>query len=168
MLANLTTPLIGMVSTTAIGRLGEATLLGGVAMASVVFDCLFWLFAFLRMRTVAFTAQSLGAGEAGEISALLVRVLLLAGLIGAALIVLQAPLSAIVFNAMGGSEGVTRAATTYFAVRIWSAPLVLANYVVLGWLVGQARATIALVQQVAINLVNMALTMLLVLELDTG
>jgi MATE family multidrug resistance protein len=168
MVANLTTPLIGIVSTTAIGRLGEATLLGGVAMASVVFDCLFWLFAFLRMSTVAFTAQSLGAGEAGELRALLARGLLLAGLIGAALILLQAPLSAIVFNAMGGSEGVTRAATTYFAVRIWSAPLVLANYVVLGWLVGQARATIALVLQVAINLVNMALTMLLVLELDTG
>ena len=44
MVANLTTPLIGIVSTTAIGRLGDATLLGGVAMASVLFDCLFWLF----------------------------------------------------------------------------------------------------------------------------
>ena len=63
MVANLTTPLIGIVSTTAIGRLGDATLLGGVAMASVLFDCLFWLFGFLRMSTVAFTAQSLGAGE---------------------------------------------------------------------------------------------------------
>ena len=34
MVANLTTPLIGIVSTTAIGRLGDATLLGGVAMAA--------------------------------------------------------------------------------------------------------------------------------------
>ena len=63
MVANLTTPLIGIVSTTAIGRLGDAALLGGVAMASVLFDCLFWLFGFLRMSTVAFTAQALGAGE---------------------------------------------------------------------------------------------------------
>ena len=61
MVANLTTPLIGIVSTIAIGRLGDATLLGGVAIASVIFDCLFWLFAFLRMSTVAFTAQALGA-----------------------------------------------------------------------------------------------------------
>ena len=73
MIANLTTPLIGIVSTTAIGRLGDATLLGGVAMASVLFDCMFWLFAFLRMGTVAFTAQSLGAGEARELRAILVR-----------------------------------------------------------------------------------------------
>jgi MATE family multidrug resistance protein len=57
MVANLTTPLLGIVATIAIGRLGDATLLGGVAMASVMFDCLFWLFAFLRMSTVAFTAR---------------------------------------------------------------------------------------------------------------
>ena len=68
MVANLTTPLIGIVSTTAIGRLGDATLLGGVAMASVLFDCMFWLFAFLRMSTVAFTAQSLGAGETTRVA----------------------------------------------------------------------------------------------------
>ena len=94
MVANLTTPLIGIVSTTAIGRLGDATLLGGVAMASVLFDCMFWLFAFLRMSTVAFTAQSLGAGEASELRAILVRGFIVAAVIGTALILLQVPLAA--------------------------------------------------------------------------
>ena len=69
---------------------------------------------------------------------------------------------------MGGSEGVTRAAKIYFAIRIWSAPLALANYVVLGWLIGQARADLALTVQIAINLINMAATVLLVLVLDAG
>ena len=168
MVANLTTPLIGIVSTIAIGRLGEATLLGGVAMASVVFDCLIWLFAFLRMGTIAFTAQALGAGEVQEIRALLVRGLVIAALVGAGLIVLQIPLAAVLLDAMGGSEGVTRAATVYFAIRIWAAPLALANYVVLGWLIGQARARLALAVQIAINVVNMAATVALVLWLDTG
>jgi MATE family multidrug resistance protein len=168
MVANLTTPLIGIVSTTAIGRLGDAALLGGVAMASVIFDCMFWLFAFLRMSTVAFTAQSLGAGEMGELRALLARGLLVAFAIGAGLILLQMPLASIVLKAMGGSSAVTEAARTYFEIRIWSAPLTLANYVVLGWLIGQARAMLALALQVVINLVNMALTMLLVLGLDAG
>ena len=67
---------------------------------------------------------------------------------------------------MGGSEGVTRAAKIYFMIRIWSAPLALANYVVLGWLIGQARARLALGVQIAINLINMAATVLLVLVLD--
>ena len=168
MVANLTTPLIGIVSTTAIGRLGDATLLGGVAMASVLFDCLFWLFAFLRMSTVAFTAQSIGAGETRELRAILVRGFIVAAVIGTALIALQIPLAAVLLGAMGGSEGVTRAAKTYFTIRIWSAPLALANYVVLGWLIGQARAKLALTTQIAINVINMAATVVLVLVLDAG
>ena len=168
MVANLTTPLIGIVSTIAIGRLGDATLLGGVAMASVIFDCLFWLFAFLRMSTVAFTAQALGAGETLELRALLVRGFAVAALIGACLIALQIPLATVFLAAMGGSEGVTRAAKIYFSIRIWSAPLALANYVVLGWLIGQARARLALGVQIAINTMNMAATVLLVLVLHAG
>lgn len=168
MVANLTTPLIGVVSTSAIGRLDDAALLGGVAMASVIFDCLFWLFGFLRMSTLAFTAQALGAGETREQTVILVRGFIVAGLIGGALIALQVPLAAVLFDLMGGSEGVTRAAKTYFMIRIWSAPLALANYVILGWLVGQARASSALWLQIAINLINTAATLLLVLVYDTG
>ncbi len=168
MIANLTTPLIGIVSTTAIGRLGDATMLGGVAMASVLFDCLFWLFGFLRMSTVAFTAQSLGAGETSELRAILLRGLIVAALVGAALIALQTPLATILLNAMGGSEGVTRAAKTYFIIRIWSSPLALGNYVMLGWLIGQARAKLALGMQISINLINVAATVVLVLIFDFG
>lgn len=168
MVANLTTPLIGVVSTTAIGRLDDAALLGGVAMASVIFDCLFWLFGFLRMSTLAFTAQALGAGETREQTVILARGFIVAGLIGAALIALQLPLAAALFDLMGGSEGVTRAAKTYFMIRIWSSPFALANYVILGWLIGQGRANPALLLQVVIDLVNMVATILLVLVYDSG
>ena len=89
-------------------------------------------------------------------------------LIGAALILLQIPLAAILLGMMGGSEGVTHAAKTYFTIRIWSAPMALGNYVVLGWLIGQARAKLALGTQITINLINAAATALLVLVLDFG
>jgi MATE family, multidrug efflux pump len=168
MVANLTTPLIGIVSTVAIGRLGDATLLGGVAIASVIFDCLFWLFAFLRMSTLAFTAQALGAGETAELRAPLLRGFVVAAAIGVGLIVLQLPLAAVLLGSLGGSEGVNRAAKIYFTIRIWSAPLVLANYVVLGWLIGQARARLALGVQIAVNLINAAATVLLVLRFNAG
>ena len=168
MIGNLTTPMLGLVATGAIGRLGDATLLGGVAMASILFDCLFWLFGFLRMSTVAFAAQAHGAKQSIELRAVLLRGFAVAALIGALLIALQIPLGATLIAAMGGSEAVSRAAATYFSIRIWSAPLVLANYAVLGWLVGQARATLALGVQVAINVVNMAATAALVLVFDFG
>ena len=168
MIANLTTPLIGIVSTAAIGRLGEPALLGGVAMASVIFDSLFWLFAFVRMSTTAFAAQSLGAGEIAELRVILVRGFIVAAIIGVALIVLQVPLISLLLGAMGGSDAVSLAAKTYFSIRIWSAPLVLINYVVLGWLIGLAHARLALGLQIAINITNAAATVLLVLVLDLG
>ena len=168
MLANLTTPLLGIVSTAAVGRLGDPHLLGGVAMASIAFDCIFWLFGFLRMATVAFTAQAVGADDGIEIRAILLRALMLGAAIGLTLIALRTPLGAAVFSIMGGSEAVTSAARTYFFIRLWSAPLMLGNYVILGWLVGQTRTGIALTLQVGINVINMALTALLVLQFDFG
>src|SRR3954464_2588556 len=81
-LSNATTPLLGVVATAVIGRLGEAHLLGAVAMSSVVFDCMFWLFAFLRRSTVALTAQALGRGDVAEERATLMRALLVAAAAG--------------------------------------------------------------------------------------
>ncbi|MCO5131732.1 MAG: MATE family efflux transporter [Xanthobacteraceae bacterium] len=168
MLANLTTPLLGVVSTGAIGQLGDPALLGGVALAAVAFDCVFWLFSFLRAATVAFTAQALGAGDGVEIRAVLIRALWLAALIGALLIALRAPLAALIFNLMGGSEAATTAAKSYFHIRLWSAAFMLGNYVILGWLVGLARTGIALGIQVGVNLLNMVLTVVFVLWLRWG
>jgi MATE family multidrug resistance protein len=167
-LSSATTPLLGVVATAVIGRLGEAHLLGAVAMSSVVFDCLFWLFAFLRMGTVALTAQALGAGDVAEERATLIRALLVAAAIGLPLILLQVPLATLIYRLMGASPEVTAAAQAYFLVRIWSAPFVFANLVMIGWFVGLARASTALALQVAINLINLAVTALLVLTFDFG
>jgi MATE family multidrug resistance protein len=168
MLANLTTPLLGIVGTAAIGRLGEAHLLGGIAMSALVFDGLFWLFAFLRMGTVALTAQALGAGDAVEQRAVPMRALLIAAVVGLLLIALQSPLAAAVYGLLGGSDAVRAAAESYFFVRIWSAPCALANFAVVGWLIGIARAGTALALQIVINVINMAMTVLLVLVLGYG
>src|SRR4029077_14278320 len=166
--ANATTPLLGVVATAAIGRLGLTHLLGAVSMASVVFDCLFWLFGFLRMGTVALTAQALGARDVAEERATLIRALLTAAVIGVALILLQWPIAHFVFRLLGASAEVTRAAELYFYVRIWSAPFVFANLVLLGWLIGLARASMALALQVLVNLVNLIATVILVLHFGLG
>jgi MATE family multidrug resistance protein len=168
MLANLTTPLLGLVATGVIGQLGEAHLLGAVAMSAVIFDFLFWLFGFLRMGTVALTAQALGAGNAVEQRAVLLRALLLAASIGLFLVLVQAPAAEAIYRLMGGSAAVTEAAKTYFFVRIWSAPFALCNYAILGWLIGLARVGVALALQVAINLLNIAATAAFVLAWDLG
>lgn len=120
------------------------------------------------MGTVALTAQALGAGDEGERRAVLARAVSLALILGIALVAIQQPLGALTFAVIGGSEAASAAARSYFAVRLWSAPLVLANYVLLGWLVGQARPAMALLLQTVVNSVNIGATVVLVLGLDTG
>jgi MATE family multidrug resistance protein len=77
-------------------------------------------------------------------------------------------MAALIFGSMGGSDTVRTAAEHYFFIRLWSAPFALGNYVMLGWLVGLARPLLALAVQIIINIINMALTLILVLELDWG
>jgi MATE family multidrug resistance protein len=96
------------------------------------------------------------------------RALLLAAAIGIALIALQVPLGGLIYRLMGASPEVTRAAQGYFHVRIWSAPFALANYVLLGWFVGLARASTALALQAAINAINAVVVVVLVLVFDFG
>ncbi|MGU9982116.1 MATE family efflux transporter [Phreatobacter sp. HK31-P] len=166
--AHMTTPLLGIVSATAIGRLGDATALAAVALGAVIIDVIFWAFAFLRMGTIGLTAQALGRADDIERRAVIARALLLAVACGVALIVLQRPLLWLFFKAMGASEAVTIAADTYVSIRLLSAPAVFINFAILGWLIGQARTMTGLVLQIVINVANMGMTVLFVSVLGLG
>lgn len=166
--AHLTTPLLGIVDTAVVGRLGSAALIGGVALGAVVFDFLFWGFGFLRMGTVGLAAQAVGRGERLSERAVLMRALLLGLLCGLGLILLQLPIKRAALALAGASPEVDAALGVYFDVRIWAAPFTFTNYVVAGWLTGLARTGHALAIQVAISVLNMALTGWLVLGLGWG
>jgi MATE family multidrug resistance protein len=168
MLAHVTTPLLGVVGTTAVGRLGDPALLGGIAIGAVVFDFLFWTFGALRMATAGLTAQSAGAGRHDEIADHAARGLTLALVAGVVLVALQGPIGLAAFRMAGASPEVTAALALYFGVRIWAAPFTLANYVVLGSVLGRGRTDIGLVLQMAINATNVALTLLLVGRYGVG
>ena len=167
-LSHVTTPLLGLVDATVIGRLGEAHLLGAVALGAVIFDFVFWSFGSLRMATAGLTAQATGAGNRHEVDVTLARAFLVAAITGLLLILLQWPIAAIAFSMAGASEAVTEALSTYFFIRIWAAPFTLANYVILGSTLGRGRTDLGLLLQVVINVANIVLTMALVLGLDLG
>ena len=167
-LSHVTTPLLGFVGATVIGRLGDAALLGAVALGAVIFDFIFWTFGSLRMATAGFTAQATGAGNTREIDCALGRALVVAGLVGLALIVLQVPIGWLAFKVTGGSPAVTHALAIYFHIRIFAAPFTLANYAILGSTLGRGRTDLGLLLQVAINVTDIVLTLALVLGLGWG
>jgi multidrug resistance protein, MATE family len=167
-LSHVTTPLLGLVDATVIGRLGEAHLLGAVALGAVIFDFVFWSFGSLRMATAGLTAQATGAGDRHQVDCTLARALIVAAVIGTLLILMQWPIGTIAFSLVGASTSVTEALSTYFFLRIWSAPFTLANYAILGSTLGRGRTDLGLILQVAINLANIALTATLVLVFEYG
>jgi len=167
-LSHVTTPLLGLVDATVIGRLGEAHLLGAVALGAVIFDFVFWSFGSLRMATAGLTAQATGAGNRHEVDLTLARAFLVAGVTGLLLILLQWPIATLAFSMAGASRAVTDALSTYFYIRIWAAPFTLANYVILGSTLGRGRTDLGLLLQVAINVANIVFTMALVLGFGLG
>jgi len=167
-LANLTQPILSAVDTAVAGHLPGPEYIGGVALGGVFFNFVFWGFGFLRMGTTGLVSQAHGAGDTQALRASVVRALLLAFAIGATLLVLQVPAIRITLALLGASESVTRMAEVYCHARIWSAPFALANYVVLGTLLGRQQVRRALLLQVFINLVNMAAVLGLVLGAGMG
>lgn len=166
-LSNATVPLVGYVDTVVIGQqVGAAHLIGGVALAGVIFSNIYWIFGFLRMGTTGLTAQATGAGDIPEMTAHLLRALVVAGIAGLALVVLQPVLITLFVWLMGGSDRVNEVVATYFHIRIWGAPAALANFALVGWFIGLGRANVAFVLQLILNGVNIALAVLFVFVLQ--
>jgi MATE family multidrug resistance protein len=167
-LANLTQPILGAVDTAVAGHLDGPQYLGGVALGGLVFSFVFWGFGFLRMGTTGLVAQAFGARDAAAVRASVMRALMLALAIGAAVLALQVPIIRYALRMLGGSGAVQETASAYCHARIWAAPFALGNYAVLGYLLGCQRVRLALVTQVFINAVNIVAVLLFVYRFGWG
>src|SRR5258706_8550202 len=122
MLSNATTPLIGFADTVVIGRLGEAHLIGAVAVAANIFNFLYWSFGFLRMGTTGLTAQAVGAGDRAEVAANLYRALFIAVMAGLFFFSFYSPAIIFILNLFGGSSQVQTVTAGFLGIRLLRAP----------------------------------------------
>ena len=167
-LANLTQPILSTVDIGIAGHLGSGAALGGVAVGGLLFNIIFWGFGFFRMSTTALIAQAHGARDRAAMRDHLWRAMGLSLLVGLALLALKPVLVRVAIDLLGGSPEVRAAAVDYSDARLWSAPAALANFVILGALLGREKATLALAIQALINLANVGFAFLLVRRYDLG
>lgn len=167
-LANLSIPLMGAVDTAVMGHLPDAAFIGGAALGGLVFSCLYWVFAFLRLGTTGQVAQASGRGDGAEIRAALLRAAAIALGIGILIVALHAPLGRLAFWIIEAPDKVETLAQRYYAIRVWAAPGVLFHYVAIGWLFGLQRMGTALVLMVTVNVINAALAFIFVPILGWG
>ena len=160
--SNITVPLLGMIDVAIVGHMGSPVYIGAVAVGSMIFNLVYWLFGFLRMGSSGLTAQALGRRDLPEVTRLLVRSTALALGIALLLIVLQMPLKWLMFWLIGPTADVLPYATTYFYIVIWGAPASLALFSLMGWYIGMQNTRIPMFISIMQNIVNILASLMLV------
>lgn len=166
--AFLTTPLLGLVDTAVVGRLGDAALLGGLVIAAILFDLVFASFNFLRSATTGLVAQAMGREDPAEEQAVFWRSLMISAVAGVAIIAATPLLLVLGLRFMGAEGELAEAAGVYLSIRALSAPVALANYAILGYILGRGMGKTGLLVQILINGTNIALSIWFALGLDLG
>ena len=126
-LANITVPIVGMVDIAVAGHLDTqaATMIGGIAIGTMLFDLLYWNFGFLRVGTGGLTAQAFGRGDRKECARIFTRAIGISLACAFALIAIQWLVVKAAFLVVDCSPEVRELASRYFFIRIWAAPATL-------------------------------------------
>jgi MATE family multidrug resistance protein len=168
MLAAIATPLMGMVDTAVLGRLGDPAVIAAAGVGATIFTVLYWCFSFLRYTTTAQVAQAIGRHDAREMQLAGLRPIIAAIGGGLVLLMLQWPIGWAALRLLAPPPEVLPLAFRYFHARIWSAPFTLLGYAQFAWLIGHGRTKTVMLLQVALNGLNAGLAVLYVLVLHRG
>ncbi|MDN2580178.1 MATE family efflux transporter [Aquibium sp. ELW1220] len=167
-LAYLTTPLLGITDTAVVGQFGDAAMLGGLAAGAIVFDLVFSTFNFLRSGTSGLVAQAFGSGDSRAEQAWFWRAFVLAIAIGIVLALAGPAIAWAGALFIDGGPAVSEAMTSYVIVRLLCSPFALANYAILGYVLGRGEGMLGLFLQIVLNGANIVLSIWLGLVLGWG
>lgn len=160
--SNITVPLLGMIDVAIVGHMGSPVYIGAVAVGSMIFNLVYWLFGFLRMGSSGMTSQALGRRDFKEVTRILVRSMVIALGIALLLIVLQIPMKWLMFWLISPTPDVVPFATTYYYMVIWGAPAMMGLYGLLGWYIGMQNTRIPMFISIMQNVVNILASLTLV------
>ena len=164
-LANITVPIVGMVDIAVAGHLnGEvATMIGGIAIGTMLFDLLYWNFGFLRVGTGGLTAQACGRKDDKECAKILTRALGIALAFALLLILIQWIFVKAAFLVVDCTPEVRELASKYFYIRIWAAPATLSLMAFKGWFIGMQDSVSPMVTDFVVNGMNVLMSIALAL-----
>ncbi len=165
---NITVPLLGMVDVAIVGHIGDAGYIAAIALATMVFNLIYWNFGFLRMGTSGLTAQAFGAQDKEEYLNVLVRGIVIALSVAVILLLLQYPIAQLCKRLIDSSPRTIDLMLTYFYIRIWAAPATISLYVLKGWFLGMQNAASPMWVATVLNLVNIVFSLLFVYAFDAG
>lgn len=168
LLANLTIPLVGIVDIAIAGHISDASAIAGIAVATTLFDLLYWNFGFLRVSTGGITAQAYGAGDVRKQMQTLVDSSSIA--VGGALLIwlIQYPFIEVALQFIKCSPETAIFARQYFFIRVWAAPATLLLMALKGWFIGLQNTVVPMISDIVVNATNIAMSYLLAVRTPLG
>jgi multidrug resistance protein, MATE family len=163
-ISNLMIPVASLLDLAFLGHLADIHHLGGVAVATVLFNYIYWTFGFLRMGTTGVTAQAVGRDDREDVILILLRNSAIAITISFLILVLQHPLRELGFSLLSADAEVIDSGRDYYNALIYGAPATLLNYVLLGWFLGREQSKKVLLLSFTDKGVNIALNYLLIVQ----
>ena len=154
--SNITVPLLGLVDVAITGHMGDTRYMAAIAVGSMVFNVIYWLFSFLRFGTGGMTAQAYGRSDTTECQHVLLRALIVCLLLALLLTLMW------VVSPGAALEPTIR---TYYDICIWGTFPSLALYALTGWFVGMQNTTLPMTVSILQNIINILLSLLFVYAL---
>ena len=169
-LANITVPVVGMVDIAVAGHIdvNAATMIGGIAIGSMLFDLLYWNFGFLRVGTGGLTAQAYGRGDRKECARIFARAAGIALVSALVLIAIQWLFVNLALAVVDSTPEVRQLAAKYFHIRIWAAPATLSLMAFKGWFIGMQDSVSPMITDLVVNGMNVLMSIVLALGLTIG
>ncbi|MEG4629487.1 guanitoxin biosynthesis MATE family efflux transporter GntT [Microcoleus sp. AR_TQ3_B6] len=163
-LSNITIPLASLIAAAFLGHLPDIRHLAGVILASILFEYLYQVLACLRSTTNGMTAQAVGEDDREAMLLGGLRNGLIALALGTLILTLHYPLGEMGFALLSASKEVKDAGISYFNLRIWAAPAVALNFVLIGWFLGQQMNGFVLLLTFVGNGANIVLAYLFIIQ----
>ena len=145
-----------------------ATMIGGIAIGTMLFDLLYWNFGFLRVGTGGLTAQAYGRGDRKECARIFTRSAGIALACALGLIVIQWIFVKAAFLVVDCTPEVRELASQYFFIRIWAAPATLGLMAFKGWFIGMQDSVSPMITDLTVNLMNVLMSFVLALGFTVG
>lgn len=167
-LANITTPLLGLVDTAVMGHMDSSAQLAGASIGALILTQIYWVCGFIRMSATGMSAQARGEGIVTAMARSFYQTAIIAVAIGLLIWLAQQLILQAGLWLAAPAVDVAVFSREYFNIRVWGAPAALLNLALIGWLVGQQKTTSVLLVQIVGNLLNAGLDILLVWWWDWG
>ncbi|WP_200821286.1 MATE family efflux transporter [Oceanicoccus sp. KOV_DT_Chl] len=165
-ISNISVPLLGLVDTAILGHLENAHYLAAVAVGSSILSILYWGLAFLRMGTTGLAAQAYGAKQHDLGRLISAQAITLAVGLGLLIVLLSPLIGYIGLKLVSPPSGSELFAASYIQIRILSAPALLVNFTIVGWLIGRQNTRWPLVIALTTNGINVGLDFLFIIGLN--